>query len=68
MSSNSTNSKNNYEVTYADLPLKCPTPDMSKWNSHPQVFLPIEETGKAKCPYCGAEYTLTDWDPHHSGH
>jgi uncharacterized Zn-finger protein len=22
------------------------------------VFLPIEKTGWAKCPYCGAEYTL----------
>jgi uncharacterized Zn-finger protein len=22
------------------------------------VFLPIEPTGQAKCPYCSAEYTL----------
>jgi uncharacterized Zn-finger protein len=22
------------------------------------VYLPIEQTGWAKCPYCGAEYTL----------
>jgi len=22
------------------------------------VFLPIEKTGWAKCPYCSAEYTL----------
>jgi uncharacterized Zn-finger protein len=22
------------------------------------VFLPIEQTGSAKCPYCSAEYTL----------
>ncbi|MGB0133780.1 zinc-finger domain-containing protein, partial [Dokdonella sp.] len=29
------------------------------WNSHPKVFLPIEEQGgSAKCPYCGAEYIL----------
>lgn len=49
-----------YEITRADLPLHCPMPDSTLWNSHPRVFLPIEETGKAKCPYCGAEYTLKD--------
>lgn len=68
MESNSTNAKSHYEVTYADLPLHCPTPDMSKWNSHPRVFLPIEDTGEAKCPYCGAVYKLKDFDPNHSGH
>jgi uncharacterized Zn-finger protein len=31
---------------------------MSLWNSHPKVFLPVERTGRAKCPYCGAEYIL----------
>lgn len=49
-----------YEISRADLPLHCPMPDSTLWNSHPRVFLPIEETGKAKCPYCGAEYTLKD--------
>lgn len=68
MSENSTNSKTHYDITYKDLPLHCPTRDMSLWNSHPRVFLPIELTGKAKCPYCGAEYTLTDWNPNHSAH
>lgn len=68
MGQNSTNSKLYYEVTYDDLPLHCPTSDMSQWNSHPRVFLPIEKTGKAKCPYCGSEYTLKDFDPNHTGH
>ena len=54
------NAENRYEVTRADLPLSCPMPGMSLWNSHPKVYLPIEETGKATCPYCGAEYDLTD--------
>ncbi|MBF6058643.1 MULTISPECIES: zinc-finger domain-containing protein [Thiomicrorhabdus] len=67
MTSNSTNAKKHYEVTKADLPLHCPTPEMSKWNSHPRVYLPIEKTGKAKCPYCGAEYVLIDFDPNHAG-
>jgi len=52
------NASNLYEVTAADLPLSCPMPAMTLWNSHPRVYLPIETTGWAKCPYCGAEYTL----------
>lgn len=54
------NAQNQYEITRADLPLHCPMPGMSLWNSHPKVYLPIEETGRVKCPYCGASYTLTD--------
>ncbi|HEY3731564.1 MAG TPA: zinc-finger domain-containing protein [Steroidobacteraceae bacterium] len=50
--------QNHYTVTPQDLPLSCPMPDMILWNSHPRVYLPIEATGFAKCPYCGAEYTL----------
>ena len=46
------------EVTEKDLPLHCPLPSMSLWNSHPRVYLPIEKTGTAKCPYCGTEFTL----------
>jgi uncharacterized Zn-finger protein len=53
------NAKNQYVVTSADLPLSCPMPAMHLWNSHPRVFLPIEKTGWAKCPYCSAEYTLS---------
>ena len=49
-----------YEVKRADLPVSCPLPDMMVWNSHPKVYLPIEATGRAKCPYCGADYVLVD--------
>jgi uncharacterized Zn-finger protein len=52
------NASRTYEVEAADLPLSCPMPQMSLWNSHPRVYLPIEQTGTAKCPYCGAEFTL----------
>jgi uncharacterized Zn-finger protein len=52
------NAQNRYQVTRQDLPLSCPMPQMYLWNSHPRVYLPIEPTGWAKCPYCGAEYTL----------
>ncbi len=54
------NAAKKYEVTRNDLPLHCPMPDMSLWNSHPRVFLPIEEKGEARCPYCGALYVLSD--------
>jgi uncharacterized Zn-finger protein len=30
------------------------------WNMHPRVYLPIEKTGEATCPYCGARYRLVD--------
>lgn len=53
------NARNRYDVTAADLPLSCPMPAMSLWNSHPRVYLPIEATGFAKCPYCSAEFVLT---------
>lgn len=52
------NASTRYEVTSKDLPLHCPMPDTSLWDSHPRVFLPIEDSGEAKCPYCGAVYIL----------
>ncbi len=52
------NAENSYEVTAADLPLSCPMPGMHAWNSHPKVYLPVEETGTAICPYCSASYLL----------
>jgi uncharacterized Zn-finger protein len=52
------NAENSYEVVRADLPLSCPMPGMHLWNSHPKVYLPIEDAGSAACPYCGAAYSL----------
>ena len=52
------NAENTYRVAASDLPLHCPMPGMYLWNSHPKVFLNIEATGEAKCPYCGASYEL----------
>lgn len=54
------NAQMRYEVTRADLPLSCPMPGMSLWNSHPRVYLPIESSGEERCPYCGAVYVLKD--------
>ncbi|MGY8813472.1 MAG: zinc-finger domain-containing protein [Gammaproteobacteria bacterium] len=54
------NDKDSYELVRSDLPLQCPLPEMSLWNSHPRVYLPIEKTGKAKCPYCGTDFILKE--------
>ena len=54
------NDKLEQDVTENDLPLHCPMPNMSLWNSHPRIFLPLKKnTGsKVKCPYCGTEYKM----------
>ena len=54
------NTANQYQVKQEDLPLHCPMDGMSLWNSHPRVYLPITESGQAKCPYCGATFILKD--------
>ena len=54
------NTETYYEVKRADLPVSCPGPHMPLWNSHPKVYIPVEETGEAICPYCGAVYKLID--------
>jgi uncharacterized Zn-finger protein len=54
------NAQHRYGVREDDIPLSCPMPGMYLWNSHPKVYLPIQETGEAKCPYCGAQYFIED--------
>lgn len=54
------NTERRYEVQRSELPLSCPTPAMALWNSHPRVYLPIEASGEATCPYCGAHFVLKD--------
>ncbi len=51
-------------VHRSQLPLHCPMPGSSLWDSHPRVFLPIEDAPdhKIRCPYCGTVYTLVDAD------
>ncbi len=59
------NAEHRYAVSERDLPLSCPMPGMYLWNSHPRVYLPIGETGEAKCPYCGASYFMTGVERSH---
>jgi uncharacterized Zn-finger protein len=55
------NAVSRLEVSSKDLPLHCPIPGSSLWNSHPKVYLPIKENGgTAKCPYCGTDYILKE--------
>ena len=54
------NAERRYEVSARDLPLSCPMPAQRLWDSHPRVYLPIEATGRAVCPYCEALYVLVD--------
>ncbi len=58
MNQQTNNKAREIEITVDDLPLHCPMSSMRLWNSHPRVFLPIEATGEALCPYCGTHYTL----------
>ncbi len=50
------------DITQDDLPLHCPTAHHGVWDSHPRVFLAIEEKGEVRCPYCGTLYRLKGWE------
>ncbi len=54
------NSQTVCKVTKSMLPLHCPLPEISLWNQHPRVYLPIEDSGMEKCPYCGTEFILEE--------
>lgn len=54
------NAQRSIKVTAADLPLHCPQKDSTLWNSHPRVYIPLEDAPDKRmiCPYCGTEYIL----------
>ena len=54
------NTQTRVEVSRTDLPLSCPQSHQKIWNAHPRVYLPIEDSGEATCPYCGTHYALKD--------
>jgi uncharacterized Zn-finger protein len=51
------------EVTAHDLPLTCPMPNMSVWDAHPKVSIPLKNGGEARCPYCGTLYKFKGESP-----
>lgn len=48
------------EVTRDELPIHCPTPASSLWNSHPRVYIPLDDSPEASCSYCGTVFRLVD--------
>ena len=52
------NARQQVDVVADDLPLHCPTPGKRLWDSHPRVYLPVEDSGEEICPYCGTVYVL----------
>ena len=52
------NSAKEYEVTQADLPVRCPRPSDAVWSSHPRVTIDLDADGVGACSYCGAIYRL----------
>ncbi|HET8807414.1 MAG TPA: zinc-finger domain-containing protein [Methylophaga sp.] len=47
-----------YQIRPEDLPLCCPLPEMAVWNSHPRVYLSLEDQDEVRCPYCGTLFKL----------
>ncbi len=48
------------EVTRDELPMHCPAPSAPLWNSHPRVYIPLDDAPEAACSYCGTVYRLVD--------
>lgn len=46
------------EITADDLPLHCPTENTPLWCLHPRVFLDVQRSGEAVCPYCSTRYVF----------
>ena len=55
------NAHQEMRIARSDLPLHCPMPNMRLWDSHPKVYLPVEATGRERCPYCGTVFILEDF-------
>lgn len=55
------NAEKAVEVKLSQLPLHCPQPGTSLWNSHPRVYIPAKKVGDTlRCPYCGTLYTVVE--------
>ena len=45
-----------------------PNKAMPLWSSHPRVYLDLDVTGEASCPYCGTRYALAGGARSGGGH
>ncbi|WP_196139537.1 zinc-finger domain-containing protein [Aliikangiella sp. G2MR2-5] len=48
------------EIARDQLPACCPPKELAHWNQHPRVYLELDKSGKAACPYCGNCFALTE--------
>jgi len=48
------------EVTKDELPMHCPAPGSALWDSHPRVFIALQDSPEASCSYCGTVYKLVE--------
>ena len=46
----STSAETVFRIKKEQLPLHCPLPEMSLWNQHPKVYIPLDKKGQGKCP------------------
>ena len=51
------------KISAKDLPLHCPQSGVPAWNQHPRVFLDIQHSGEAVCPYCSTRYVFDGKPP-----
>lgn len=55
------NTEKQYFVKHNALPVSCPEKNMTLWNAHPRVYLPLDDAHpEAICPYCDAKFILVD--------
>lgn len=60
-----TSQQQTIKVSKRELPLACPRPGDEVWNMHPRVYLSFKGGvgTTVTCPYCGANYQLTETEP-----
>lgn len=57
---NKTDQDDSVRIKAADLPAYCPTEEMGLFNSHPRVYISLDEKKEANCPYCGTHFVLIE--------
>ncbi len=40
--------------------MHCPAPGSALWDSHPRVFIALQDSPEASCSYCGTVYKLVE--------
>ncbi len=58
------NTEKIYQVTdqdiFADNEVCCPPLNSCLWNSHPRVYIRLNDKGEARCPYCSTVYIKSE--------